>query len=417
MMTQAFYTGISGIRSNQSGIDIVADNLANISTVGFRGSEYEFASLFESSLNTTASSSSNTVGVGSRLQATKMSESQGALQLTDRSTDLAIQGEGWFGVTGNNNTVYTRDGSFHFDSNNDLVTADGYYVLGTLGGNIENDVLTKKLADIKLAAPGAQEKLRFPKTLAFPPEPTKNTKFIGNIGSENVTRTIGAGVVDGANNKNHLKLTLNQSVPQVLPGSQWDVVATTETLDGNTIFDTKNGVMNFASDGSLISSTLTTIDNNGSEIKIDVGSGFDGIVALSNNDITSSSVADGTIGGSLEGYTINKNGEVIATFSNGEQSSVGQLAVYHFQNDQGLNRVSGTKFQETQNSGEPLFYKDAAGEFIVGSDISNFVLESSNIEMSYGLTELIILQRAFDANSKSVTTADQMMQKALNMDA
>jgi len=100
MMTQAFYTGISGIKSNASAIDVVSDNLANISTVGFRGSEYEFSSIFEERINSVASSGTSSIGIGSQLQATAIKGGQGVLQLTDKSTDLAILGDGWFGIQG-----------------------------------------------------------------------------------------------------------------------------------------------------------------------------------------------------------------------------------------------------------------------------------------------------------------------------
>ncbi len=417
MMTQAFYTGISGLRSNQYAIDVVADNLANVSTVGFRGSEYEFSSLFEESVASTSGGQSNSVGIGSQLQATAIKTTQGSLQLSDRSTDMAILGDGWFGIEGSGAPVYTRDGTFNFDANDDLVSLDGYHVLGTLGDNIENNVLTKKIDEIKLGDINSQEKLRFPKSLTYPAEPTDHAQFIGNLGSVDEVRTIGAGVVDPQSNKNHLKLSFTRSDPQVLPGSQWDIVATTEDIDGDTIYDTKTGKAEFSAAGALVSHTMTTIDNNGADITIDLGSGFDGVVALSNTDITASSIANGTIGGDLAGYSVNKNAEVIATFTNGEQSSVGKIAIYHFQNEQGLGRLNGSKFTQTSNSGEPLFYKDASGENIIGTDIVNFRLESSNIELSYGLTELIILQRSYDANSKSISTADQMMQKALSMGA
>ena len=121
--------------------------------------------------------------------------------------------------------------------------------------------------------------------------------------------------------------------------------------------------------------------------------------------------------GFLVGYAINRNAEVIATFSNGLQSSVGKVAVYHFQNDQGLLRESGARFSVSNNSGEPLFFKDADGNNILGTNITNYQLENSNVRMEVALTELIILQRTYDSNSKSITTADEMMQKALNMDA
>ena len=418
MMTQAFYTGISGIRSSGYAIDVVSDNMANISTVGFRGSEFEFASLFEESLSTTSSATTSTIGVGSRLQTTALKSGQGSLQLTDRSTDLAILGDGWFGIQGNGKPIYTRDGSFTFDSNDDLVSLDGFHVLGTLGNNIsDDDILTAKIDEIALGSIDTQEKLRFPKSLVYPSEPSTIANFGGNIGHLDELRTIGVGVVDPENNKNHLKLTFTRTVPQVLPGSQWDVVATTETLDGTTIYDTQAGNVSFGASGNLISSTLTTINNNGQAVTMDLGTGFDGVVALSNTDIYASSSADGTIGGDLAGYSINKNAEVIATFTNGEQSSVGKIAIFHFQNEQGLSRLNGSKFQESENSGDPFFYTDADGNNIIGTDIVNFNLEGANIDLTYGLTELIILQRSYDANSKSITTADQMMQKALNMDA
>lgn len=418
-MTQAFYTGISGIRSNQYAIDVVSDNLANVSTVGFRGYETEFSSMFHKTLNTTASSSSvdSSIGVGTTFNATSMMQGYGTLQLSDRATDLAIYGDGWFGIQGAGKPVYTRDGNFTFDANDDLVTVDGFHVLGTLGGNIQGNLLSAVLDDVKLADVGAQEKLRFPQSLRYPSKATDSAKFIGNIGTDDEVRTIGAGVVDPQNNKNHLKLTFTKAAVQTPPGSQWDVVATTETLDGTTIYDTKSGTANFDEGGALLSTTLTSIDNNGAQVAIDLGSGYDGVTSISNLGISASSIANGTQGGDLVGYDVNINAEVIATFSNGMQSSVGKIAVFHFQNDQGLNRLNGSRFEESSNSGKPIFFKDENGENILGTDVVNFKLEGSNVQMSYGLTELIILQRSFDANSKSITTADQMMQKALSMDA
>ncbi|RLA80483.1 MAG: flagellar hook protein FlgE [Epsilonproteobacteria bacterium] len=420
MMTQAFYTGISGLKSNQSGIDIISDNLANISTVGFRGYNTEFASMFESSLNTTASSSStvSSIGIGVQLQASTMNKDIGTIMLSERNTDLAIAGNGWFGIAGEAENMFTRAGDFTFDRESDLVTSDGHYVLGTMGGNIsEDNLLTGILAEVPLGEVDPQKRLRFPKTLTYPPEATTTAKFLGNIGFDDEVRTIGASIIDPQNNKNHLRLSFTKAVPQVLPGSQWDVVATTQTLDGDTIYDTKTGIASFDERGALVSTTLTTINNNGAPVEIDLGSGFDGVVSISNIPISASSIADGTIGGDLEGYRINKNAEVIATFTNGLQSSVGRIAVYHFRNEQGLDRASGARFFKSDNSGEPIFYKDADGQNIIGTDITNFNLEGSNVRMEAGLTDLIIFQRAYDANSKSITTADEMMQKALNMDA
>ena len=418
MLTQAFYTGISGLKTHQTAIDVAADNIANINTVGYKGYGTEFASLLETSINSTSTSLSNSIGIGSRLQTTNMTGEAGSILLSDRNTDMAIRGNGWFGVANENETQYTRAGNFTFDSNNDLVTNDGFFVLGTKGGNITDDKLTKVIDELSLGDIDAQEKLRFPKSLSYPPEPTTEAQFFGNLGLENEIRTIGATVVDPQNNRNSLQLVFTQSALQVQPGIQWDVVATTKSIDGQTTYDTQTGQLKFNTDGSLLSHDLSTIDNNGIDIEMDLGSGFTGIV-VTNATVSgsTSSKINGTIGGDLIGYEINRNAEIIATFTNGAQSSVGKIALYHFQNETGLDRVSGTRFQESSNSGDAIFYQDENGQNILGATVNNYTLENSNIKLETALTELIILQRAFDANSKTISAADEMMQKALQMDA
>jgi len=99
------------------------------------------------------------------------------------------------------------------------------------------------------------------------------------------------------------------------------------------------------------------------------------------------------------------------------QSSVGKVALYHFQNDQGLNRSGASTFQASANSGEPIFYQDENGNNILGAEVKNYQLESSNVRLEVALTELIVYQRSYEANAKSITTAHEMIQKALEMDA
>lgn len=431
MMTQAFYTGINGIQTHQYGIDVVSDNLANINTIGFRGNTAEFASLFEEAINTNSGLSSvdSSIGLGTRLSTTSMDENIGSFMLTDRSTDLAIMGDGWFGIQSDGEPIYTRDGAFHFDENRDLVTTDGYYVLGTMGENIEDGVLVEQLGKTPLGDVSKQSKLSFPDDLIFPVEPTTEVNFYGNISNEDEVRVLSAKAIDAQNNKNTIRLEFTKADPQVAPGTQWSVVATAQSTDvesvfdpatGSTtyqpleIYDTQTGVVAFDEAGALISSTLPSLDNNGSPVSIDLGSGYEGIISIG-GAITASSSSNGVEGGELEGYDISTDGEIIATFTNGQQSSIGTIAIYHFINDRGLDRVSGTRFAQSSNSGEAIFFQDPDGNNIKGTDIANHKLESSNVRTEVGLTELIILQRAYDANSKSITTADEMMQKALSM--
>ncbi len=423
-MIQAYYTGINGMQTSSYGMNVVSDNIANINTRGFRGSNYEFSSLFETALDTTSgATTTDSVGMGARLQATPMIKSAGSYTATDKNTDLAIMGSGWFGLKGNGDVSYTRDGAFDFDSDSYLVSNEGKYVLGTLGGNISEkngkNTLTKPLDSVALSGVNEQTKLRFPNTLLYPATPTTKAEFSGNIGSisDATVRSMGAGVIDSTGATNKLQLLFEPATPQPTIGSKWDLTATTKSADGNNVYDTKKGVVSFDGTGALVSNTLKTIDNNGIPVSIDLSSNFGGIVSLDNSEITASSSVDGFTNGNLIGYDINKNGEIIASFTNGKQSSVGQIAVYHFQNDQGLNRLSGTQFSESSNSGKAMFYQDSNHKNIIGTILSTNQLEGSNVDITYGLTDLIILQRSYDANSKSITTADEMLQKALNMGA
>ena len=420
-MIQAFYSGISGIRAHQDAIDITSDNLANIQSVGFRGSNAEFASLFDNAKNTQTLTSSvdSTVGVGARVSATALDLSQGTLINSERNTDLAIVGDGWFAIEGANGRYFTRNGTFGFDSNRDLVTPDGMYVLGTIGNNIDttNNILTKELSEIPLEDVTKQQKLKLPETLYYPPQPTSNIQFFGNIGTENETRVISAKAIDAEGNINKVRLAFKQNPNQPASGSLWDITATVTSNDESITYSTATGQVSFDEAGGLISSTLTSVDNNGTPIAIDLGSNYSGVIAAANIPITGSSQSDGLQGGELIGYDINQNAEIVATFTNGRQSSIAQIGLFHFQNDQGLERISGTLFKESSNSGKAFFFKDANGNNVLGANVLNQKLEMSNVKMEAGLTELIIYQRAYDANAKSVTTADQMIQKALNMDA
>jgi len=413
-------TGVSGLLTNQTAIDIASNNIANISTVGFRGYNTEFSSLYENSITTAnrnGANHTNTIGGGVKVQASTMSLNQGSLILSDKSTDLAIFGDGWFGVQNSIKDappLYTRNGSFSFDVNGDLVTDDGHYVLGTYGGNINDKKLSEQLAEVPLSNVDAQKKLRFPKDLVYPQTPSTKVKFFGNIGTKDEPRSISASLIDGEGIRNNLQLKFTKAENQVSPGSQWDITATMQTKDGETVYDTQTGTISFDETGKQISNTLTTINNNGTAVSIDLGSDYSGIVST-NSAITQNSVSNGNVAGDLIAYDINSNADVIATFTNGLQSSVAKIAVYHFGNDQGLSRASGSKFESTNNSGKAIFFQNNNGENVIGARLSNYNLESSNVTLDVALTELIIYQRSYDANSKIVTTSDQMIQKALQM--
>jgi flagellar hook protein FlgE len=365
-MIQAFYTGLSGLASTQSGIDVTSNNIANINTVGFLGSTAEFSSLFEGAMaeNLEAGPQEKPSGMGVKLQATAINLEKGVFQQSDNSTDLAINGDGWFGIQSRGNTTYTRAGIFQFDANRDLVTPDGAYLLGTLGENINDGVLTERKQYTDLGEVGTQKPLSFPNTLTYPAEATTLTTFSGNIGIDNEIRKMSSTVFDTEGNKNHLELTYTKKETQPEIGSQWDITATVTSPEG-TIFDTQTGEISFNSAGALQGFSLPTLDNNATPLDVSLGtplntsaplSGFNGVVSIAANDLSANSKSNGLEKGELINYSINDTSDIVATFSNGRSSSVGKVAVFHFQNEQGLTSVSGSKFQQSSNSGDAFFF-------------------------------------------------------------
>jgi flagellar hook protein FlgE len=547
-VTQGFYSGLSGIQVNQSGLDVISDNLANVNTVGFRGSNTEFASLLASKVVSASGNTptSNDIEMGARLQATTMNTTSGALINTDRFNDLAIGGNGWFGVVTGTKNYFTRAGNFVFDEYQKtvgvvnssvarLTTGDGMYVTGTMLNNFVYDAAndyerslavnptgTNQLGAYvvtptnlaPLADVASQGPLELPTRLAYPVEPTTMSQFAGNLGFTPGTRTVDATVVNalnehnnlnltftksatqpivgtawdvtatiksadaqttydqktgsvvfadtglllsstlptmdnhgtplpvdasnyftnannlgladdirtmssdvisGNNDRNRLKLTFTQSAVQPLTGVAWDIAATVTSADGQTTYDTQAGQATFGASGQLLTSTLPVMNNDGSPVTVDLSSYLGGITSTSGVPISASSQSDGSMGGTLTKYGINQEGTIIADFSNGRQSAIGRIAVYHFHNEQGLERTGGTLYEQSSNSGKPTFWTDKNGNATAGVKITSGQLENSNVRLDVGLTDMIIMQRAYQANAKTITTVDEMIQKALQM--
>ncbi|MBN2896441.1 MAG: flagellar hook protein FlgE [Campylobacterales bacterium] len=419
-MNQAFLTGLNGVQMHEFGIDNISNNLANINTIGYRATTVEFATLFEKVMSQGESKSpmENSVGIGARVQANAMDRSQGVLMLTDSSTDLAIDGDGWFGVQHKSGEVlYTRGGNFTFDAERSLVAYDGMYVLGTIGNNIQNGVLTQTLSEVPLAAPDAQQTLNFPRDLIYPVEPTTTVSFSGNLGISDDPLGMNAIVIsdEDAYERKDLRLLFEKSSVQPNEGVHWDIKAELMDKDGVTVFDTQTGLARFDSSGGLIGFELPALDNNGTPLLVDLGSGFEGITSVDSRPNSSSSQANGLEHGDLLGYNVGLDGNIEASFSNGRSSAVGRIAVYHFNNDQGLESVSSTHFRENANSGDAYFYQDASGQYALGAYLQTHRLENSNVRYDVGMTDLIIMQRAYMANAKSITTGDELIQKALQM--
>ncbi len=392
-MMSSFYTGISGVKTQQFGLDVWGNNISNINTVGFRSSTPEFSTLISQYKNGIAMTGADEVGLGSTAQTTALSMKQGSFQPTDRALDLAIGGNGFFGVqkAGDNSVYYTRAGDFYVDADSNVLNGNGSFLLGTYSGNMTiNKDGTASVSATSVAPanmltdPNRQVPLKLPKELTHP----------GIPGTAAVMATIPSYNVDLVNS--------SATIPYTLPKQ---TTARIEILDSTgTVVRTLPQSTQGSGQHSV---TWDGKDENGALLA-------DGTYTVS---VTyTDTPAKPTIGvGYLKDYMVDSNGMVVASFDNGQSSIVAQIPIFHFQNEQGLEKLGDSEFRSTDNSGEAIFYKDANGNTIQNSKIIGQTLEMSNVSAAEAMTSLIITEKAYSANAKVITTADQMIQKAINL--
>ncbi|NPA54938.1 MAG: flagellar hook-basal body complex protein [Epsilonproteobacteria bacterium] len=194
----------------------------------------------------------------------------------------------------------------------------------------------------------------------------------------------------------------------------WNVNISEISPDGEVI-STVNQDLIFDNQGVLIEPRTLTIDNNGADTTIDLYSTLGGLTAVDKPNSGFQYTQDGLASGHLTGYDVNDFGQIVANFSNSQSGIVGQIPIYHFQNEQGLDNLGDAQYTPTSNSGSPITYSDEKGGYIPGATIKNYTLEVSNVNMGTAMTQLIIIQKAYDANSKSVTTSDELVKRAIDM--
>jgi len=244
-----------------------------------------------------------------------------------------------------------------------------------------------------------------------------------------------------------LSLEMEQKLPAPELGSEWNATAQVlqylepydpdKTYDPEkyyvdevsnkvyTILDTQEGVLTFDENGALTQNTIPQLDNGGTPLTLNLGtpynadipnSGYDGLTAMGDKPTAlTDTETNGYQKGELKGYSVDQNGTVFANFTNGKSSAVATIPVYHFINDQGLSSEGHALFLPTANSGKPYLYTDKEGNVVQGANVVSHKLENSNVMLSTALTEMIVMQKAFDSNAKSITTSDQMIQTAINM--
>ena len=441
-MNSSFYNGLAGMKTHQFGLDVWASNISNVNKIGFKTATPEFSTIFSQTMtNSPTTPVSNDIGIGSRASATNIQFQQGAITKTENPFDLALNGEGWFGiVTPNGEQLFTRAGLFNRDATGYLTDAEGNFLVGTVANNVNEGVVKDNpVRDLDLGAPEAQSKILLQDDLIIPAVPTTEIDFKGSLNAKPIyklaqdnsrieipnTENFQSLLINPDGTTNKLVIDFIKVVPQAADKTTWKAKTTVVDSD-NSVLSTKEGQLDFNDRGALVSSTLTSIDNNGQDIALNFGSiydpntpnsGFDGLFSYHSGEETfaKSITQNGKEGGHLTDYSVHDDGLIVAAFDNGDSIPIAKIALYHFRNNSGLEQSSPIYFKQTANSGTPTFFKDKDGHTLNTTLITSHALETANISMSTALTELIIMQKAFDASSKSITTSDQMIQNAINM--
>jgi flagellar hook protein FlgE len=408
----SFSIPLSGLDASSNDLSIIANNLANLNTVGFKAQRTEFEDLFYEQIGTSGDGDPIQEGVGVADAAISSDLTQGSIQSSGVPTDVAIQGNGYFIAENNGETLYTRAGDLSVSSSGQLLTPDGSQIQGYQATN----------GVINANAPLGN--LTISTGVTNPPSPTTQVQLAANLDSDTAvggTFSTSAQVFDSLGGSHTLTYTFTKTA-----ANSWNYAITIPAADvgatGNPV-SVKAGTLTFNGSGQLTAPaanvTGITINNlaDGSSPLTFSWNLFDAnnnglLTQVSNPSATSSTHQDGFSSGSLESYIIESDGTIQGTFSNGQTSALGQIALATFANEQGLIRNGSNNFLASLASGQADVGKAGTGG---RGTLSGGSLEESNVDIATQFADLIVAERSYQANAKSVTTFDEVTQTTINL--
>ena len=411
-MFTSFSTALSALAAQSTAIDVVGNNLANLNTPGFKTSVVSFHDLVTQSLG--AGLGDTQVGFGVGTPITLREFDQGAIQTTGGTLDAAIQGDGFFVVQGpNQSTEYTRGGNFQVDKDGNLTTATGEQLQGWT--QIVNGQLNTN------TTPGT---ITIPVGTVQPPVTTQNISFDINLnaaavaGSPTGTFATSVTVYDSLGNSHIVTATFTKDPTTPL---QWNYSLSVPDADvQNPPFAPLTGSLTFNSDGTLSSTTatpaplaITSLTDNAADLSINWNL-FNGTTArisqYAQPSSTSAVAQDGSPAAQLVRVALGNNAQILAQYSNGQQTVVGQLAMATVRNPESLIAMGNNNYQLSARSALPAVGVPGTGGR--GSVVGGAV-ESSTVDIATQFTDLIVYQRGYEANSKVVTAVDELSQTTI----
>lgn len=409
----ALQAGVLGMLAHQLRLDAIGNNIANANTVGYKSARVLFADTLYQLLEPATAPTANLGGtnpssVGQGVLVTGMDTffGQGGLMLTGRTTDVAIEGEGFLAVTDGVRIFYTRNGALGLDAGGHLVhLASGLRVIALPApaaspGSVNNPTVTPTST---LQLPVGQSSLA---------RATSQVRLGANLDSRTAPGTqypVSFRVYDSLGAGHEVTLTFTRSATE----GRWDVTGTSP--DG-TISLGAPAQITFDERGKptvgALPIQMTLSNPNGANSTLEITLSVADVTQLAQESSAALLTQDGVPPGTLTGLTINGDGLIVGVYSNGLMSSLGRLVTAVFSNTGGLQSERHSLFSATVNSGEPTYGTPGSGN---RGAVRSGQLESSNVNLAQEFADMIVTQRGFQASARVVTTADQMLQELMNL--
>ena len=403
-----FQQGLSGLNAASKSLEVTGNNVANSSTVGFKGAQAEFADVYASSLTGAGSSQ---VGIGVKVAAVAQQFTQGNVTASNNPLDLAINGGGFFRMSNNGTVTYGRNGQFQLDKNGFIVNAQGARLTGYLAdskGVLSTGAPTDLVINTADLAPQATTKVKLlvnldsretpPATAVF--SPTDPTSF---------NRSTAISVFDSLGNSHIVQTYFVKTV-----ANNWDVYGTS---DGTPLTPSKIGTLVFGPDGALTTAspqpfnaaaTVTTGATSPLAFKID----FTGTTQFGASFGLNTQSQDGYTSGKLSGFNTGADGTIVGRYTNGKSATLGQVVLANFTAPNGLQNLGNNSWAETAASGGPLVGTPSSGSLGV---LQSSAVEESNVDLTAELVNMITAQRYYQANAQTIKTQDQVLQTLVNL--
>ncbi|MFE8146599.1 flagellar hook protein FlgE [Brenneria goodwinii] len=397
-----FSQAISGLNAASSNLDVIGNNIANSETTGFKSASVSFADIFASSQ----------VGLGVKVASVSQDFGDGTVESTDRGLDVAISGTGFFRVTDENGSVYySRNGEFSRNEEYNLVNSSGYYLTGYAATGTPPTINTgAEPTVISIPPNNIAAQVTTSSTMSLnlnSSDSVATTPFDAtNVNTYNFSRTL--TTYDSQGNTHNVNLYFSKTLDNT-----WQVYGIDSSDSTAMVQDL--GTLTFDSSGSLTGTTSLTVDTNGINGSADNSFAID-FTGTTQQSASQSSInsatQDGYASGSLSSYTINSDGTITGTYSNGQTQLLGQIVMASFANPQGLQSEGDNVWTSTASSGAAIV--GTAGVGVFGS-LTSGALESSNVDIGSELVNMIVAQRNYQSNAQTIKTQDSILNTLVNL--